>query len=237
MSKAARGRVPTDIADRIASDIQSGALAPGMWLKQIDLEQRYDCTRIEIRRALDRLAQRRLVRHIPNRGYHVFAPDGTEAAEILEIRCILETAAADSIVANADAAAIDHLDALARRFDELILTGTVLEQYETNLAFHRTLLELCSNRQLAELVSELRSRTSSAPAGQWRTRARIELSAREHHAMVAAIAAGDAPRLRSTLALHIRQPSTAASEQASIEGTTAPRSALQVTGSRSRSGP
>jgi DNA-binding GntR family transcriptional regulator len=234
MSKAARGLVPSDIADRIASDIQSGALAPGTWLKQIDLEQRYDCTRIEIRRALDRLAQRRLVQHIPNRGYHVFAPDGTEVAEILEIRCILETAAADSIVANADSAAIQRLDTLARRFDELILTGTILEQYETNLAFHRALLDLCSNRQLAKLVSELRSRTSSAPAGQWRTRARIEQSAREHHDLVAAITARDAPRLKSTLALHIRQPSTAASEDGNVVGTRAQGSTLRATGSRSR---
>jgi DNA-binding GntR family transcriptional regulator len=212
MSKPRERRKQTDVADRIARDIQSGALAPGMWLKQIDLERRYGCTRLEIRRALDRLAQRRLVEHVLNRGYHVFAPDGTEVAEITEIRCILETAAVDSIVANADPTAVNRLDALARRFDELILTGTLLEQYETNLAFHRELLSLCANRELAKLVNELRSRTSSAPAGQWRTRARIEQSAREHHAMVKALAASDALRLREILSLHIRQPGTAAGQ-------------------------
>lgn len=206
MSKAAAKTTSLGVADRIARDIQSGALAPGMWLKQIDLEQRYGTTRLEIRRALDRLVQRRLVEHIPNRGYHVFEADGRQTMEVLEIRCILETAAVDSIVANADAAAIDRLAALARRFDELVLTGTVLEQYETNLAFHGALLGLCGNRELFALVTELRSRTSSAPAGQWRTRARIEQSAREHHAMVAALAACDAARLKEILALHIRQP-------------------------------
>jgi DNA-binding GntR family transcriptional regulator len=208
MSKPRRRTRPVDVVERIARDIQSGSLAAGMWLKQIDLEQRYGCTRIEIRRALDRLAQRRLVEHIHNRGYRVFEPDGVETAEILEIRCILETAVADSIVVNADPAAIEHLSGLARRFDDLILNGTLIEQYETNLAFHGTLLDLCANRELAKLVGDLRARTSSAPATQWRTRARIEQSAREHHAMVEAIAARDAPRLRQILALHIRQPST-----------------------------
>ncbi len=206
MSKAAAASASSDIAERIARDIQSGALAPGMWLKQIDLEQRYGATRIDIRRALDRLAQRRLVEHIRNRGYHVFAPDGTQTREIIEIRCILETAAVDGIVANADADAVETLAALASCFDALILDGTILEQYETNLAFHRALLELCGNRELVNLVSELRSRTSSAPANQWRTRARIEQSAREHHAIVEALAAGDPARLRETLAAHIRQP-------------------------------
>jgi DNA-binding GntR family transcriptional regulator len=208
MSKHRRKTKSVDVAERIARDIQSGALAPGMWLKQIDLEQRYGCTRLEIRRALDRLAQRRLVEHIHNRGYHVFQPDGAEVAEILEIRCILEIAAVDSIVANADSAAIENLAALARRFDELILTGTILEQYEMNLGFHRALLGLCANRELAKLVGDLRSRTSSAPASQWRTRARIEQSAREHHAMVDALAARDATGLKRILALHIRQPMT-----------------------------
>jgi DNA-binding GntR family transcriptional regulator len=206
MSKVAAKATPLDIAELIARDIQSGALAPGMWLKQIDLEEHYGCTRLEIRKALDRLAQRRLVQHLPNRGYHVFEPDGTQATEILEIRCILETAAVDSIIANADAAAVERLSALARRFDALILDGTILEQYETNLAFHGALLDLCANRELVALVSDLRGRISSAPATQWRTRARIEQSAREHHAIVAALAARDAAQLKRVLALHIRQP-------------------------------
>jgi DNA-binding GntR family transcriptional regulator len=206
MSKPRRKTKPLDAAERIARDIQSGLFAPGMWLKQIDLEQRYGCTRLEIRRALDRLAQRRLVQHVLNRGYHVYEPDGRQAAEVLEIRAILETAAADSIVAQADAAAVERLTALASRFDALILDGTILEQYETNLEFHGALLALCANRELATLATDLRGRMSSAPANQWRTRARIEQSAREHHAMVAALAARDAAALKQLLALHIRQP-------------------------------
>jgi DNA-binding GntR family transcriptional regulator len=91
-----------------------------------------------------------------------------------------------------------------------VLTGTILEQYETNIAFHLELLGLCSNRELVNLVTELRSRTSSAPAGQWRTRARVEQSGREHHEMVEALAGGDAGRLKQIITLHIRQPQTPA---------------------------
>jgi len=209
MSKAASKKKSLDAAERIARDIQSGVFAPGMWLKQIDLEKRYRCSRLEIRQALDRLAQRRLVKHIPNRGYHVFQPQGRQETEITEIRCILETAAVDSIVANADPAAIERLAEHASRFDKLILTGTILEQYETNLLFHHELLGLCDNSELVDMVTDLRARTSSAPASQWRTRARIEQSAREHHAIVEALAAGDAPRVKRILALHIRQPEVA----------------------------
>ena len=228
MSKPRR-RNPPDLAERIAREIQSGALAPGMWLKQIDLEGRYGSSRMEIRRALDRLAQRRLVQHIHNRGYHVYEPDGRQTTEVVEIRCILETAAVNSIVANSDAAAVERLAALARRFDKLALNGTLLELYETNLAFHAALLALCSNRELATLATDLRGRTSSAPASQWRTHARIEQSAREHHAMVKALADGDARRLKQVLALHIRQPAaSAAPAQRALDRGSRPRRPRQA---------
>ena len=194
------------VADFITQDVRAGVFAPGMWLKQIDLESRYGHGRPDIRRALDYLAQKRLVQHVPNRGYHVFKPDGDQTAHILELRVILETAAVDSIIARATPAAVERIADLARRFDDTILQGTILDQYETNLAFHRELLGLCPNPELFNLVTELRGRTSSALAGQWSTRARVEQSSREHLAMVEALAARDALRLKEIIALHIRQP-------------------------------
>ena len=194
------------VADLIAREIRSGAFAPGTWLKQIDLENRYGFGRPDIRRALDYLTQKRLVQHVPNRGYHVVLPDSDQTAHILELRVILETAAVDSIVANATPNAIERMNTLARRFDETILHGTVLDQYEANLAFHRELLKLCSNPELSNLVADLRSRTSSALAGQWSTRTRVEQSSREHHAMIKALAARDAQQLKDIITLHIRQP-------------------------------
>jgi DNA-binding GntR family transcriptional regulator len=64
-------------------------------------------------------------------------------------------------------------------------------------------------------VSDLRSRTSSArpPSGG---RARIEQSAREHHAMVEALATRDAAALKRILALHIRQPMAAATADENV---------------------
>ncbi|WP_342359559.1 GntR family transcriptional regulator [Terrarubrum flagellatum] len=203
----------SDLVDRIVRDIQSGALAPGMWLKQIDLEQRYSRSRPDVRRALDHLAQKRLVQHIPNRGYHVYEPDSAQTNDVLEIRLMLETGVADRVVANARPQDVAKLSRLARMFDDLMMQGTILELYEANLAFHRELLTLGGNRELVSLISELRHRTSSAPASQWRTRARIERSSSEHHAMVAAIEAKDTARLKHVIELHIRQPAEAQSAQ------------------------
>jgi DNA-binding GntR family transcriptional regulator len=194
-----------DVTDHILQDILTGILAPGTWLKQVDLERRYDATRPDVRRALDRLAQRRLVEHVPNRGYHVFEPDGRQAAEVSEIRVMLETGIADRIVANASEDALARLRSLAEKFDEMVLTGTMLELYEANLGFHRQLLALGGNQELVNLISDIRQRTSSAPVSQWRTRARIEQSSREHHLMVEAIAKGDVVEYKALTRQHILQ--------------------------------
>jgi DNA-binding GntR family transcriptional regulator len=143
---------------------------------------------------------------VPNRGYHVFEPDGRRAREVSDIRVILETAVADTIVSRASAESIARLRALARHFDEMTLTGTVLELYEANLAFHRDLLALSGNQELVDLVTEIRQRTSSAPVSQWRTRARIEQSGREHHMMIDAIENQAPADFKRLVELHIRQP-------------------------------
>ena len=202
-SDIANGR---DVTDLVLQDILTGMLPAGTWLKQVDLERRYDCTRPEVRRALDRLSQKRLVEHVPNRGYHVYQPDGRRAKEVSDIRVILETAMADKMVANATADSIATLRQLARHFDQMTLTGTILEHYEANLAFHRELLLLGGNQELVDLVFEIRQRTSSAPVSQWRTRARVEQSGREHHMMVDALEARDVDALKRLIDLHIRQP-------------------------------
>ena len=198
------GETP-DVTELILQDILAGRLPPGTWLKQIDLERRYNCTRPQVRRALDRLVQKRLVEHIPNRGYHVHEQDGRRAQEVSDIRVILEVAISDRIVANAGDADIANLHTLASRFDDLVLNGTMLELYEANLAFHRYLLELAGNQELVELITEIRQRTSSAPVSQWRTRARIEQSGREHQQMIDAIEKRDVDVLKELTRRHILQ--------------------------------
>jgi DNA-binding GntR family transcriptional regulator len=204
-SVAPAGRDMLDVADLIARDIQSGLFAAGTWLKQIDLERRYGRSRMDVRRALDRLVQKRLVAHLPNRGYRVHEEDGERAAQVRDIRLLLELAAADGVVERATPSDIDRLEALARKFDQLVLEGTVLEQYDANIAFHFELLRLNGNDELTALVTDLRGRISSAPASQWRTRRRVEQSSREHFAMVDAVAARDAGRLRALIRAHILQ--------------------------------
>lgn len=194
-----------DATQLILQDIQAGHYAPGVWLKQIDLETRYGRGRNEIRRALDRLALKRVVEHVPNRGYHVYRTDGRQAEDIAEIRIMLETGIVPRVIARSSDADIENLRALAVRFQELTLSGTLLEVYEANLAFHRLFVDLSGNEELNGVIAELRQRTSSAPVSQWHTRARVDQSALEHRQMVDALQAKDEAALKRLVEQHIRQ--------------------------------
>lgn len=191
--------------DRLLFDIRAGAFSPGTWLKQIDLEERYGCKRPAIRQALERLLEKRLIGHVPNRGYHVHKPDGRQADEVLEIRLLLETGVAGQIVEKAVAKDLTELRRLAEKFETLIEAGTVLELYEANLKFHRRLLTVAGNDELVRIVDELRQRTSSAPVSQWINPNRTYRSAMEHHEMVEAIEARSAEALAGIIRTHIRQ--------------------------------
>jgi DNA-binding GntR family transcriptional regulator len=197
------------VAAAIAADIGAGVLGNGAWLKQVDIEARYRCTRADARRALEALALKGVVQRIPQRGYYVSLIDDESRRELVEVRVLLETAMMPSIVERATAQDIRDLRGLAAAFDKAVRRGDASERYHANRAFHVRLTGLCGNRELAKLALAVRGDLPTTPIVQWHSQERIEQSAREHAAIIDALAKRDAGRLKSLIALHIRQPQQA----------------------------
>lgn len=199
-------KIKNDITDLLASDIRTGVFSHGSWLKQIDLQARYQANRSEVRKALETLSNKRIIRYEENRGYYVHHADGAATDEIRDIRILLETAAADLMVRHVCEDQLMELKQLAQRFMDEIRSETIVALYETNLAFHNALLATTGNESLVDLISELRLRTPPAPASQWNSYVRIEQSGREHFEMVEALENKDAERLKAVIHAHISQP-------------------------------
>ncbi len=197
-----------EVAEIIARDIRSGALSTGTWLKQVDVERRYQASRADVRRALEILLQRRLVEQIPERGFYVPAPDERRQQELREIRVTLETSMVDSIVSNANNEKLVELRHLAQRFDDAVENGSIPDRYETNQTFHVALANLCANRELIKLVIDLRGYVPASPMSQWPDMTRARLSSREHFDMIEAIRRGETEELKWLFKAHIMQPAT-----------------------------
>jgi DNA-binding GntR family transcriptional regulator len=192
-----------DVATRIERDINIGALSPGTWLKQIDLERRYDATRLDVRQALDTLVARRLVTHVPNRGYHVREFDQRQISDIYEVRAILEIAAAEQLVAHVTDETLHTLRRRAEAFEEATAHGTLLDQNEANIAFHSALLAPCPNRELVGVIMEMRQRIPYSVQRLWNSSARMVKSVKDHYRMIDALAQRDAGLLKAITGDHI----------------------------------
>lgn len=103
-----RQRAKGELANEIAQAIHVRAYRPGEWLRQIDLEEAFQATRFDVRTALDELAVRKAIEHVPNRGYRVAELDRATDRAIRDTRIILENAAARLVIGKMDDEAIDR---------------------------------------------------------------------------------------------------------------------------------
>ncbi|WNJ89603.1 GntR family transcriptional regulator [Bosea sp. 685] len=190
------------VIEAVAQDIYAGRLAPGQWLKQIDLVERYQAKRFDVRRALDKLAEKHLVEHLPNRGYKVYSDSVRRAADIRGVCTILEAAAVDDIIERVSDDDVDTAYALAQRFAIILEHGTPIELSETKLAFHRHLFNLCANKELVRLIFEWRGRFAPTLVSECPDRMQNEKINIEHFAIVDALGARDSKRLRELVSSH-----------------------------------
>jgi DNA-binding GntR family transcriptional regulator len=191
------------LANEIAQAIRLRMYRPGEWLRQIDLEEKFQATRFDVRAALEELAVRKTIEHVPNRGYRVAEIDLATYFAIRDTRIILEAGAMAGVVAHITDAAIDRLAALALEFGEAVVSGTRIEQSEINGAFHHLIYAHCGNPVLEETIWALRDRSRGSQVTVWASHQALLASDRDHHAMVEALRRKDAPRLAELIRQHI----------------------------------
>lgn len=193
----------TSLADKIQADIFYGRLAPGMWLKQIELERHYECTRLALRQALDAVSSKGMLRHEPNRGYHVEFFDEERVVANAEARAVLEIASAEMVLDHVSPAFLRELTRLAGRHSELVETGTLLEHEQANRAFHQALHAPCRNRVIGELIFDLRNRVPLAITRATNTPMHLRARTAEHFELIDALRTRDVPALREIFWRHI----------------------------------
>ncbi|MDW9464269.1 FCD domain-containing protein [Sinorhizobium meliloti] len=196
------GAGPRDLALQIERDINVGRISPGAWLKQIDLEQTYGVSRLAVRQALERLAERGHVVLFPNRGYRVKEFDPQRFNNIINIRAVLEVAATETVVNQLDEESFTGLSALAEKFAEAVTTGTAAEQLAANKAFHQELLRTCPNRDLVDLVFDLRDRIPVHVQRERYTAVMLQRSAQEHFDMIELLKRGERAPLADLVRRH-----------------------------------
>jgi DNA-binding GntR family transcriptional regulator len=185
---------------RLRDDIMLGNLRIGEWLRQIDIQERYDVPRFAVRQALSELTVMGFVEHVANRGFRVVNFSLELREDLTETRLILELASVDLLVASATDADIAESEAAAQAFDHAVEHGSYSEMQRLNHAFHKTLIQPIRNVVLKQQINDLRERNISGGSSTWSS---VAKSSVDHVNMVAALRQRNSDALREVIRRHL----------------------------------
>jgi DNA-binding GntR family transcriptional regulator len=211
------GSDPIRPEELLRAAIVSGRLQPNERLVESDLTRTLGVGRSAVRTALARLEQEGLVEHQRNRGARVRLIGEREAAEILEVRAVLEGLVARHAAMRADEGDADDLRSILAEMRRLLDRGDLLGASDENAVLHRRLLEIAEHGTAARLISTLKSQLVRF---QYRTillPGRSERSFAEHKAIVDAVANRDPEGAERAMRTHLSHVAQALAQRAGDE--------------------
>lgn len=227
MSVVTRIQPPASLADQAVATLKREILAcrllPGEVVSETLMTDRFQLGRAAVRAGLARLAEDGLVQAVPRRGWVVSVVTVRDIHEVFELRLILEPEAAARAAGHADLERLRRLDeicGLGHRPDD---ADSALDFLAVNRQFHVTVAELAGNQRLARQIGRLLDEATRMLVLGLSTRDRSGEMAHEHRALIAAMAAHDAPR-----AAEIMRGQISASRDMVLAALTGPRSSLVV---------
>lgn len=188
--------------EQIKSDLQQGRLRPGTVLKQTELAQRYNVSRIPVRDTLQRLKSEGWLAPHGKRGVAVPQFDPLEVEDLYRMRAQLEPLllrfAADRLSGETLGRARDILDSMERQPD---LSAAAIG--DLNWQFHACLYRAAQRPTLFATVEQLNRQYERYIGYQSRSLDYQRTSQREHYAMLDALQEGDGEAAATLLERHI----------------------------------
>lgn len=184
---------------RIKQDILEGRIAPDSMLSERELALRLGISRTPLRSALSRLENENVIGRFANGALIVRSVTVEQLLEIVQLRQVLERAAA------ARAAERGMTDDLRRVWDEMLpyAEGRSVgfdEFWQVDEGFHAGVARAAGLELLPAILAEQRAVARRCTIT--RVHDRFDEQAREHIAVLDAIARGDAPAARDAMSLH-----------------------------------
>jgi DNA-binding GntR family transcriptional regulator len=200
--------LPELIYQRLRLDILNGALRKGQVLRQEELAQSFQTSRVPLREALSKLEADGLIVQRPRRGYAVSSLDPDAIVEIFELRALVE-AHAGAVAARArtkeDIAAVESILGRIEKLDAS-RADFYPQWFALNRDFHARIIASSHRSRVARLAANLLDSVEPyirAEAEHRRT-GHVRDADHEHREMLEAFRAGDAEGLGELSSRHVR---------------------------------
>lgn len=207
MSSTVRRMTPQQVCRAIRDDIIRGDFVSGQRLTEDTLAERYGVSRVPVREALRTLEAEGFAFSRPYAGTFVAELTEAEAADLLEIRALLEPLCASRAATRRSPEQLGRLKELTSLGQEAVRDGRLDELARLNSRFHEVLAEASGSALLTQLITQLSWKIAWVYAVELPRRA--EDSWAEHARICAALEAGDAAAAQAVVAEHIAHAASA----------------------------
>lgn len=187
------------IAEVLAEEIIRGDVPPGSRLAQDHIAERFECSHVPVREALQRLVQMELATSEPRRGVRVFSLSHEDHVEIQEMRLALEPLALSKAIAQTDAKALSLIDQARATCDD---ATDPISWEKANRDFHMAILRPCGRPRLLQRIAQLQLLSAHFFHARWRE-GWVRFSDRDHGAIVQAMRRHDAETACQILKRHL----------------------------------
>jgi DNA-binding GntR family transcriptional regulator len=193
---------PQQLSSAIRNQVITGVLKPGQRVTEEALSTEFGTSRIPIREALRLLEADGFVRVQPYYGTFVVELSDEEAADLLEIRGVLEPLASSRAANRHSSEMVSAMREIVAEGREAVDAGRLTELPALNTALHGLIAEASGSTLLNQLIGQLRHKIAWVYSIALPRRAGD--SWLEHHLIVDAIDRGDADTASALMLAHIR---------------------------------
>lgn len=190
------------IVESITAAIVERRLMPGTKLAEQAIADIFKVSRTVVRQALNQLSRDRLVTLEPARGAFVAQPSVEEARQVFEVRKMLEGAMVRRLAAGIKPDQVAELRAHCKAERAAVARTDVPGRTRLLADFHVVLARMLGNEVLAQLLSDLLSR-SSLISLMYQSSHSAEHSQAEHEHIVDALERGDTRAAVRLLEAHL----------------------------------
>jgi DNA-binding GntR family transcriptional regulator len=198
-----RRRLVDDATQTLRDAILDGRFTAGARLRQTDLADQLAISRTPVREALGRLQHEGLVELLPGGGVRVAVLALEEAAELYDLREVLDGLAARLAAQRAAPASFARLERSLDRMAQCLARNDANQWFGAHVAFHEEIFRATGNARLIALSTMVRLSIQRFHPVLLRTPHRLADADREHRGIHAAIVAGDGERAEQLARAHI----------------------------------
>ncbi|CAM3479919.1 GntR family transcriptional regulator [Bordetella sputigena] len=178
------------VRDRLLNQILSGEFEPGQPLRESELVERLNVSRVPVREALRELESSGLVVSRKHSGVYVRELTDEEVRDLYQFRSLLDSHAgrmASQLPAGRRQELVQALEPCTEAMDAAIRDANPQAYYRENLRFHWLFIEYAGNREIAKTYREVIQKLHLARLKNLSSEPHREQSNAEHKQIVKAL--------------------------------------------------